>query len=328
MFRKNVSQVVPFAMVTTAGAADAAATVNAKRVLDGTLSSVAGNILNVSGGAYALVMASADCDATTVGLFFTASGDVPQMVGFRTTAANPDDTARFGLLNLSSAAPGTQSGFFICGSNAGTTTIGALNMGGGMSVGGGITANITGNLTGNVSGSVGSVTGLSSAIVASAVWNSLVKQLSSSQVFDLTGNLIGNVTGNLAGSVGSVTGAVGSVTGAVGSVTGAVGSVTGNVGGNVNGNVLGSVLGNLGGYVSASGANAIAVAHLDLADAIEAGLTVRQAHRLECSAAAAKLSGAGTTTVTIRDAVADSKDRIVATVDASGNRSAITYDLT
>lgn len=67
---------------------------------------------------------------------------------------------------------------------------------------------------------------------------------------------------------------------------------------------------------------------LDLADGIEVGLTLRQAHRLEAAAAAAKLSGAATNTVTIRNAVADSKDRIVATVDASGNRTAVVTDLT
>lgn len=43
------------------------------------------------------------------------------------------------------------------------------------------------------------------------------------------------------------------------------------------------------------------------------------------SALAGKLSGAATTTVTIRD-TNDGIDRIVATVDASGNRSAVTLD--
>jgi len=42
---------------------------------------------------------------------------------------------------------------------------------------------------------------------------------------------------------------------------------------------------------------------------------------------AGKLSGAGTTSVTIRD-TEDSKDRIVATVDASGNRTSVTLDAT
>ena len=75
-------------------------------------------------------------------------------------------------------------------------------------------------------------------------------------------------------------------------------------------------------------ANEIADALLDRANAIETGLTLRQALRLIAAADAAKLSGAATATVVIRNAVADSKDRITATVDADGNRSAITYDLT
>lgn len=71
----------------------------------------------------------------------------------------------------------------------------------------------------------------------------------------------------------------------------------------------------------------IANGYLDLADAIETGVTVRKAHRAELAAAAGKLSGAATTTVVIRDTT-DAKDRITATVDASGNRSAVTLDLT
>jgi hypothetical protein len=73
---------------------------------------------------------------------------------------------------------------------------------------------------------------------------------------------------------------------------------------------------------------AIANALLDLADTIEVGLTLRNAQRLQSSAAAGKLSGAATTTAVLRNAVADSKDRITATVDADGNRSAVTLDLT
>lgn len=73
--------------------------------------------------------------------------------------------------------------------------------------------------------------------------------------------------------------------------------------------------------------NAVADAILDRANAIEAGLTPRQAMRLIVAALAGELSGAETTTIVIRNAVADSKNRITAVVDTSGNRSAITYDL-
>jgi hypothetical protein len=60
---------------------------------------------------------------------------------------------------------------------------------------------------------------------------------------------------------------------------------------------------------------------------IESGLTLRQALRLVAAATAGKISGASGSTITIRNPVADSKDRIVATVDVNGNRSAFTYDL-
>lgn len=58
-----------------------------------------------------------------------------------------------------------------------------------------------------------------------------------------------------------------------------------------------------------------------LEEVVEGTSTLRQYLRLMASALFAKLSGAATTTITIRD-VGDTKNRIVATVDANGNRSA------
>lgn len=62
-----------------------------------------------------------------------------------------------------------------------------------------------------------------------------------------------------------------------------------------------------------------------LAD-IEGGITHLQAMRVVLAASAGKLDGATGTTVTIRDQ-ADTKDRITATVDGSGNRTAVTLDV-
>jgi len=59
---------------------------------------------------------------------------------------------------------------------------------------------------------------------------------------------------------------------------------------------------------------------------IESGVTMRETLRIVMSAVAGKLSGAETSTVAIRD-VNDSKNRIVATVDGNGNRTAVTYDV-
>jgi hypothetical protein len=151
-------------------------------------------------------------------------------------------------------------------------------------------------------------------------------------------SVTGNVGGNVVGSVGSVTGAVGSVTGnvggnvvgSVGSVTGAVGSVTGNVGGNVTGSV-GSVAS--GGITAASIATGAIDADALAADAvdeihdevIEGTTTLRQAVRLILAVLTGKASGGASTTITYRD-IGDTKDRITATVDSDGNRTAITRD--
>lgn len=60
---------------------------------------------------------------------------------------------------------------------------------------------------------------------------------------------------------------------------------------------------------------------------IEGTTTLKESIRLINSALAGKVSGAATSTITFRD-LADSKNRIIATVDENGNRSAITKDLT
>jgi hypothetical protein len=62
-------------------------------------------------------------------------------------------------------------------------------------------------------------------------------------------------------------------------------------------------------------------------EAVDGAVTARQSVRLQNSAAGGKLSGAATTTVAVRD-LADSKARITATVDADGNRTSVTTDLT
>lgn len=103
----------------------------------------------------------------------------------------------------------------------------------------------------------------------------------------------------------------------------AVASVTGNVGGNVVGSV-GSLTANndkTGYTLSNTGIDNV----LDRAAGIETGVTPRQGFRLMLAALVGKLSGAATATVVMRD-TGDAKDRITATVDANGNRSAVTLD--
>lgn len=71
--------------------------------------------------------------------------------------------------------------------------------------------------------------------------------------------------------------------------------------------------------------NSVADALLDRAAGVETGTTPRQSLRLMLAALVGKLSGAATTSIKIRD-TNDAKDRITATVDSDGNRSAVTLD--
>lgn len=74
-------------------------------------------------------------------------------------------------------------------------------------------------------------------------------------------------------------------------------------------------------------ASATDIADAVLAKSVEAGLDVTGALRLILAALVGKVSGAEGTTITFRS-VGDSKNRIVATVDANGNRTAIAFDAT
>ena len=60
---------------------------------------------------------------------------------------------------------------------------------------------------------------------------------------------------------------------------------------------------------------------------IEGGLDHNEMMRVFMAALANKLAGAGSTQITIRD-LADSKNRITATVDSDGNRTSVTLDAT
>ncbi len=81
------------------------------------------------------------------------------------------------------------------------------------------------------------------------------------------------------------------------------------------------------GYTAPPSAAANATELLDQAAGVETNRTIRQAMRLMLAALAAKINGAGTATVNIRD-TNDTVNRIVATVDEDGNRTAITYNMT
>lgn len=71
--------------------------------------------------------------------------------------------------------------------------------------------------------------------------------------------------------------------------------------------------------------DSVADALLDRSNGIETSWTLRKAMRIVLSALGGKLSGAATSSVSVRN-VTDSKARISATVDSDGNRTAVTLD--
>lgn len=74
-------------------------------------------------------------------------------------------------------------------------------------------------------------------------------------------------------------------------------------------------------------ANALSLNNLQLADGVETGFSQQAALRLILSSVVAILAGAGTGTCTIKD-INNTKIRITATTDASGNRTAVVVDAT
>lgn len=94
---------------------------------------------------------------------------------------------------------------------------------------------------------------------------------------------------------------------------------------NASGEVTPAEASKIGYSLSADGIAAI----LDVADGIESGITPRQALRAIAAALAGLLSGAGTAEVTIKaiGAAAGGPTRVTATVDADGNRTAITLNV-
>ena len=144
-----------------------------------------------------------------------------------------------------------------------------------------------------------------------------------SAVASLSGS--GALTGDIVGVIqaaAALTGA-GDLTGALGALAGMASDITGTGTLAASLTALGNMSADILPYTELS-PESLAQAILDAADAIETGLTPRQALRLITAAVAGKSQAGGTE---YRAAVQDHKVRIDATVDGSGNRTAITYDV-
>ncbi len=278
----------------------------------------------------------------TAGTITTVSGNVNGSVG-SVTGLTASDVGNIKTKTdfLPSATAGAAGGVFIAGTNAATVVTTSF------------TTTFTGNLTGNVGGTINGLTAVaikdffdtdSTTPYASAVAGSVVKEIA-----DNAAGSGGPSAATIAAAVWDLDATGHQTTGTFGQAIGDPGADTDTIWAMVNalpanaadavwdepysGHSAPASFGEMTQlmYVSVNSipdGNANADALLDRADAIEAGLTPRQAMRLSAAADGGKLSGGATTTNTIRNAVADDKDRIIATVDSDGNRTAITYDLT
>lgn len=142
-------------------------------------------------------------------------------------------------------------------------------------------------------------------------------------VTTVTGNVNGNVGGNVSGSVGSVSGNVG------GNVVGSVGSVSGNVGGNVSGSVGSVATGGIAAASFAAGAINAAALNSDAVTEIwgkvcesEGSYTAQQILSIILSALAGVTSSGGD----VLETPNGNATRITATLDGSGNRTAMTLN--
>ena len=177
----------------------------------------------------------------------------------------------------------------------------------------------TGSVAGGVNGEAalagtGDLTGIGQLIismVASLVGSGDITDADAVAFLQLAASLAG--AGDLAGSLTAIGHAAAALSGA--------GEATATI------NALGTLAAQIVVTGDALSTANIAGAILDDVDAVETGLTVRQALRIIAASLAGKVSGGGTTTITFRNASADDTDRIVATVDNDGNRTAITLDV-
>lgn len=135
---------------------------------------------------------------------------------------------------------------------------------------------------------------------------------------DISGAVVSEIVSAISASASFSNADVSAIKGALANLAG-TGTITQS-----DANALGIIAANITPFADLS-PQSLSQELLDNQD-IETGYSMRESLRLILSSLVGKLSGAAGTTVSIRD-VNDTVDRIVATVDASGNRTAVTKDV-
>lgn len=327
--------------------------VNATKFANQTITAAAGVTLPASVASPTNITAGVITTVTTVTNQLTAA-QIATGVWQDTTAGDFTTAASIGKsLFTTGNAPGAASGLALVGSNVGVATsvsgaVGSVTAGvtlaaldsavvqsGTAQAGGASTITLAAGASatdslyvgetvmiygGTGAGQVRVITGYVGATKVATVGRAWTTNPDATSVYKVLGESVPKVNSLLEVTSASVTGAVGSVTGSVGSVTGAVGSIA--AGGIATAAFVAGAINNTVVAANQNTASANAVGALTPDGAI----TLLQSQQILMAALAGQLSGAATTTVTVRD-VNNTRNAIVATVDANGNRSAVTLTL-
>lgn len=122
MLKKNTaSQNLTFCLVNAStGAALTGATVTARRSIDGgAQASAGGSVTELGNGQYNFAPSQADTNGDLIGYLFTATSAIPVNLAVRTTAADLSDSVRLGLTALPNAAAEAAGGLYTRGTGAG-----------------------------------------------------------------------------------------------------------------------------------------------------------------------------------------------------------------
>lgn len=309
MYRKNVaSQNLPFALINAAtGAAMTGATVSGFRSIDGgAQAGVTGTLSEKANGQYNLALSQADTNGNHIGYLFTATGAIPAHITVALTAADPTDATAFGISRLDAAITtrASQTSLdtvddFI------DTEVAAIKA---------KTDQLTFTTANKIDATLNIAADFPQA-AADKVWSSTTRTLSAfAFAVDLSTTALAAIW-DRATSALTTAGSIGKL-------------LVDNINATISSRASQSSLDTLEAAVGdIPTANQNADALLDRANGVETGWTFREAFRVGLASLAGKLSGAATSTVVIRN-VTDTKNRITATVDGDGNRSAVTYDKT
>lgn len=267
----------------------------------------AGTVTEVGNGWYSLGGSGLATDLDTLGplvLHATATGADPTDSLFTVVPWNPFDGVRMGMTALPNAAAAASGGLLTYG-----TSTGQINPSSGK-----IPATLAStDVTGNVAADVQTIKTQTVTCAAGVTVGAYVGNATAALAVDASGRvdvgkLLGAASQGAAGYVGIDWSKVTNPASTVG-LTGTTISTT---------QVVASVTTKTGYGLASDGLDAITV---------ETGVNARQALAINAAALAGVLAGAAGTTVTIAAANNSGTNRITATVDSNGNRSAVTLNL-